>query len=557
MLLGALIAVTAPLPAAAHPMGNFSINHYARIEARGDRIAIRFLLDMAEIPTVSERSAMDTDHNGQISDAERDAYLRAKALSLRDGLTLTINGKPTPLEVTPVSLVFRPGAGGLPIMLLTLDLTARLPDAHAGANYDITYQDTNFVERTGWKDILILTGPGAKVLKSSAPATDLSKGLTAYPTDPSIVPPQDMSAQFTMTVTQSGAYAGTIAMPAPGGNAPAASSTPQDAFTQSIARRQLTPGLILLSLGLAFVFGSFHALSPGHGKAMVAAYLVGARGTARHAAFLGAVVTITHTIGVFALGCIALVAAHYIVPERLYPILSALSGLAIVGIGISLLWQRIRALRSASAHVHSHDHTHPHTHDHDHSHEHSHEHDPVHDLSHSHDHVHPHAHDHVHEDAHDHSHSHDDAHPHTHDHVHTHDLAPNAQPPMPNALYYHDHGDGHYHSHHVPDDMPISLKTLLILGITGGALPCPSALVVMLSAIALHRVAFGLALITAFSLGLATVLTGIGMLVVYARGFLDRMPSQGRLLSRLPVLSAAIVTAIGLVLVIRAVGGAF
>src|SRR5581483_9318026 len=131
---------------------------------------------------------------------------------------------------------------------------------------------------------------------------------------------------------------------------------------------------------------------------------------------------------------------------------------------------------------------------------------------------------------------------HGHDHAH-------------GSVYYHDHGDGHVHSHHVPDDMPLSFKTLLVLGITGGALPCPSALVVMLSAIALHRVAFGLALITSFSLGLATVLTGIGLLVVYARGFLERLPMSGRVMTRLPILSAAVVTVIGLVLVVRAVSG--
>ncbi len=541
VIWGMMALILARTPSSAHPMGNFSINHYARIEARGDRLAIRYLLDLAEIPTVSERSAMDTDHNGQISAAEQDAYLRAKALSLRDGLAVTVNGSPVPLEVTPVHLTFRPGAGGLDTMLLALDLTVRLPQARAGANYTITYKDTNFAERTGWKEILTVAGPGAKLLQSSVPGTDLSKGLTAYPTDPGIVPPQDMEADFSLSVTQTGFFAATSEGLAPNavGRA-AASNTPQDAFTQSIARKRLTPGLIALSLGLAFVFGAFHALSPGHGKAMVAAYLVGARGTARHAAFLGAVVTITHTIGVFALGLVTLAAAQYIVPERLYPILSAISGLAIVAIGLALLRQRLRTLRA-----HSHDHAHDPAHDHGHLHTHDHDHPPDHVHAYPHDHEPSHDPAHAHFHAHDHPHSEQEyAHPHTHSHAHE---------TADGSLYYHDHGDGHYHSHHVPDDMPISLKTLLVLGITGGALPCPSALVVMLSAIALHRVAFGLLLITAFSLGLATVLTGIGMLVVYARGFLERLPVEGRLVARLPVVSAALVTVIGLVLVLKAV----
>ncbi|HZO92116.1 MAG TPA: hypothetical protein VFB38_27610 [Chthonomonadaceae bacterium] len=494
-------------PAAAHPMGNFSISHYARFEAQADRLRLFYALDLAEIPTVSERSVVDADRNGRIEEKERDAYLREKASHLR----VTVNGRPAALEFKPLGLRFRPGAGNLDTMLLTMELTAALPGAHPGATYQIAYQDVNFPERTGWKEIVTQAEPGAQIVRSSVSATDISQGLTVYPTTPGIVPPQNTEAAFTVRIAPGGgAAASTQVSGVPSGGQAAAPNTPQDAFTQAIAMKQLTPGLIVLALGVAFVFGSFHALSPGHGKAMVAAYLVGARGTARHAAFLGAVVTLTHTIGVFALGLVTLAAAQYVVPERLYPILSALSGLAIVGIGLTLLRQRIRALRAHQA-----------VHDHDHAHHHHHEHDPSH------------THDHLHE-------------PHHHDHDHVH-----------GGVLYHDHGDGHYHSHAIPEDAPISFKTLLALGITGGALPCPSALVVMLGAIALHRVAFGLALIAAFSLGLAAVLTGIGLLVVYARGFLEKLPLQGQIVSRLPVVSAAIVTAIGLALFVRAVTGQF
>ena len=95
------------------------------------------------------------------------------------------------------------------------------------------------------------------------------------------------------------------------------------------------------------------------------------------------------------------------------------------------------------------------------------------------------------------------------------------------------------------DGRPVSWRSLLALGISGGLLPCPSALVVLLSAIALHRVAFGMLLIVAFSLGLAGVLTGIGLLLVYARRLFERVPTDGRLLRALPVASAMFVTAAG------------
>jgi ABC-type nickel/cobalt efflux system permease component RcnA len=509
-------------------MGNFSISHYSRFEAQADSLALRYRLDLAEIPTVSEKGAIDTDGDGKVSDAERAVYLHTKAAELRDGLTLTLNGRPTALEIRAADMAFRPGAGGLDTLLLTLDLSAALPAARTAGTVRAAYRDGNFDGRTGWKEIVAVAGPGMTLANSSVSSTDVSRGLAFYPTDAAVVPPQQTEATF--------AIEGNRGQGIGNSNNPTTNTlhstpytlsptpyTPRDAFTQSIATQKLTLGVVLSLLALAFVFGAFHALSPGHGKTMVAAYLVGTRGTVRHAVFLGAVVTITHTIGVFALGIVTLVASRYIVPERLYPILSALSGVAIVVIGVSLLRQRLATLM-ASGHAHSHDHPHP-----------------LHDHAHTHDETH--THDHDHPRAHGHSHTHDHDHPHAHSHSHAHD-----------SLLYHDHGDGHYHSHEIPEDL--SFKALLVLGITGGALPCPSALVVMLSAIALHRVAFGLALITAFSLGLATVLTAIGILVVKARGLLDRLPRsehRGRLLARLPVVSAAIVTVIGLVLVVRAV----
>jgi len=469
-------------PAAAHPMGNFSINHYARFEAQTGRLTLRYVLDYAELPTVAERDAMGVSGNAPVPEAASRAYLAAKALSLRDGLALSIDGRPAPLSVAPVALQFRPGAGGLNTLRVVLDLSAQTP-TRPGAASAVSYRDNNYPERTGWKEVVAVAGRGVGLQNSSAPSSDQSRELTAYPANPTLAPPQQTEAAF--TVAPGGAWAAAPAAPVAPPASAANTHTPQDLFTQAIARRSLSPGVMLLGLLVAFVFGSFHALSPGHGKTMVAAYLVGTRGTARHAALLGVIVTVTHTLGVFALGLVTLFASKYVVPEKLYPVLSAVSGLAVFGVGVWLLWSR---LRGASG-----DHGHSHTHDNDHTHEHSHD-----------------------------------------------------------ADGGHSHGLGHHHHHGVPEG-PITARSLVALGVSGGIVPCPSALVVLLSAVALHRVAYGMALITAFSVGLASVLIVIGLLVVSTRHWLSRFPASEGLLRRLPIASAAAITLIGLLLVIRAV----
>jgi ABC-type nickel/cobalt efflux system permease component RcnA len=251
----------------------------------------------------------------------------------------------------------------------------------------------------------------------------------------------------------------------------------------------------VVALGLALLFGMLHALTPGHGKTMVAAYLAGTRGSARHALILGGTVTITHTAGVFALGIVTLSLSQLIVPDQLYPWLNLASGVMVVGIGAFAIrdrlrrWLRAARPRSAAAGA-----------------------------------AHPHGHEHAHDD--DHGHDHTDS---AHDH-------------------------GHDHSHAVPEEL--SMRSLVALGVSGGLLPCPSALVVLLSAIALHRLAFGLALIVAFSFGLASVISGIGLAVLYARRLFTRLPSDhGRIVQVLPVASAVIITALGLVLTARSLPG--
>ena len=294
-------------------------------------------------------------------------------------------------------------------------------------------------------------------------------------------------------------------------------NTPQNRFTQSIAETQLTPTIVGWGLLFAFAFGAAHALSPGHGKTMVAAYLVGSRGTPRHAVTLGLIVTLTHTFGVFALGFALLVASRYILPEKLFPVLSALSGLLIFGVGLWLFMSRWQNLQAG--HSHSHD---GHTHSHDDG-----------------------DHEHAHDDGHTHSHggSHGDS-----DHHHSHDHGAGA--------HVHSHG-GKAHSHAMPEG-PITTRTLVALGVSGGIVPCPEALVVLLAAIKLHRIGYGMVLIVAFSIGLAAALIAIGLLVVSARQRLTRFKGLGEnsaLVRYLPLGSAAIIVLIGAALTLQATLG--
>ena len=231
-------------------------------------------------------------------------------------------------------------------------------------------------------------------------------------------------------------------------------------FAALVGRDRLGFWVIVASLGAALFWGMAHALSPGHGKTIVTAYLVGQRGTPRHAALLGLVVTATHTVGVFALGAVTLLLSRFIVPEELYPWLNFVSGVLVVLIGASVLRARLR--------------------------------------------------------------------------------------------HRHAHARGHHHDHHHDHEHGLSRRSLVAVGVSGGLLPCPSALVVLLAAISLHRVAFGMLLVVAFSVGLALTITGIGLAAVLARGAFRRLSFDGRVVSLLPTASALVILAAGLVMTLHA-----
>ncbi|MGI8835890.1 MAG: sulfite exporter TauE/SafE family protein [Pyrinomonadaceae bacterium] len=483
--------------ATAHPLGNFTINHFTQIEVGNDLIKIHYVVDMAEIPTFQELQVVDADRNGQPSNAELTAYLELMARRYAEGIIINVDGVRVPLVVGAKTITTPQGQGGLPTLRIECDLSGTVSSVNAGAAHRLQFEDTNYSNRIGWREIVVTSGYGISVFDSSAYGTSVSDQLRAYPNDVLTAPLNERTAELQWT--PGAAPAGSTALLNRNGR-PASAS--RDQLTELISVSELTPGIALFSLLVAIALGGIHAFSPGHGKTVVGAYLVGSRGTPRHAAFLGLVVTITHTLGVFALGIVTLFASQYIMPERLFPILGFVSGGIVIAIGGSLFVRRLRAALAGQA-----------------SQEHSH-------------------HQHEHNDRdHDHTHEHDDN---LHGHLHT------GTSPL-----IHSHG-GREHSHLPPgsDGTPITWRSLLALGISGGLLPCPSALVVLLAAIALHRVGFGILLVVAFSIGLAATLTGIGLAFLYAGRLVKHRVhfSAGKLVRILPVASAFVIMCLGILI---------
>jgi ABC-type nickel/cobalt efflux system permease component RcnA len=458
----------------AHPMGNFSVNHYAKISLDRDGVKITYILDLAEIPTF--QALQEANVTADVADPAVKHYVAARGLALERGLSLLIDGKPATLHMLSSQVLFPPGAGGLPTMKMGFVYQAA---ANRSAT-QLQYADNNYPGHAGWKEIIVAT-PAAHLLHSSVPQTDRSAGLSNYPTDLLNSPPQDLSAsiQFRYPPLPKAVEHKVVAAPAAVSPVPLhlqanQQATPRSRFTQLITNQNMSLWFLLTAALIAVGLGALHALEPGHGKTIVAAYLVGSRGTARHAFLLGLIVTVSHTAGVFALGAITIYASHYIVPEQLYPWLGVFSGLTIAGLGGYIFLRRWSGL------------------------------DPTHS--------------HLNGEAHSHWFSRREA------------GAPR-----------------------VERGKTVSLSQLFVLGITGGIIPCPAALVVLLSALALHRVGLGFFLILAFSLGLAAVLIGFGMLMVYARRFMAALRVDGPLTTRwLPVLSAGFMTVLGAAIAIRA-----
>ncbi len=473
LVLAALAAVALPGAANAHPLGNFSVNRYSRIEPAADGVRVLYVLDMAEIPTFQERPGIEADP---------EAYADRLVDEIRQNLSLTVAGRPVPLRLQQRTLALPEGQGGLP----TLRLEARF-DAHTEpGETELAYRDDNEPNRVGWREIVARPAQDGTVLeRSSVPVEDVTDELRHYPDDLLSTPRNVRQASLTFKPGMSGGE------PMAAYQAPTVFERTRGAFAELARTRDVTPGFVALALATAVILGAAHALQPGHGKTVVAAYMVGARGTPLHALFLGVTVTLTHTAGVYGLGAVTVFLSQYIVPERLYPILETVSGLLVVSIGVWLFGRRLLAAVGVGGAA-----------------------EPRQDQEHAHD--------------------QDDDPGHGHGHGHG-----------------HEHGHGHRHHHHAAG--AVGWRGLLALGISGGLLPCPEALMVLLITIAAHQVLLGLLLIVAFSLGLASVLVGFGLLLVYARALFQRLDVSGGLAPRLlPIASAAVIVVAGGLITLQA-----
>ena len=419
-------ALIGPAGVSAHPLGNFTVNRHTEIELSGGRVYLLYTLDLAEIPTFQ--------FGGRV---RRPAFAREAARSL----DLRLNGRRAPLRVLARRLTARPGAGGLETLRIDVVYAAQ------GSGSNLAFRDRNFAERIGWREVVVRAEDGARLHAASVPSTSESDRLRRYPSGLLRSPLDVTSASASFTPGDG------LGSP-PRLDATAAAEEPARGFEALVAHGDLSLGVVLLSLAIAAFWGAAHALTPGHGKAIVAGYLVGTRGRPLDAVLLGGIVTVTHTIGVFALGLVTLLLSRFVVPETLYPWLTLASGMLVVAVGASVLWSRGRR-----------------------------------------------RHGHHHRD--------------------------------------HDHRDG-------------DRRGLVGVGVAAGLLPCPSALVVLLSAIALHRVGFGLALILAFSLGLAATITSIGLVAVLAKRAFSRLSLDGPLVRLLPAASALVVLAVGLAITVNA-----
>ncbi len=470
----------------AHPLGNFSINQFSRIEVAKSEIKIYQVLDIAEIPTFQALSTIDVDKNGTLSDAELKDYLSSLSLDYISKLSLSINQNPLSLSITDKNISLMSGDGGLSTLRLEWDLISPLTEEQSTGK--VSFLNNNYEDRIGWREMIVNSTAGVNVYDSSVYSSTLSDELRTYPEDLLTAPLAERSAQF--SITSGTIPENTAALSGRDGRPATAVQT--DRLAELISVREITPMVALFGLFIAMGLGAAHAMSPGHGKTVVGAYLVGSKGTAKHAVFLGLTVTITHTLGVFALGLITLFASNYILPERIMPFLGFVSGLLVFFIGISLFKDRLFSLLGWNKEVHDHHQHHEH-------------------------------------------HEHDGGEPHSHDGGAT-----------------HTHG-GSTHSHALPDE--ITWRSLLALGISGGLLPCPSALVLMLAAISLGRVGYGLVLTIAFSVGLAATLTIVGLIFLNIRNFFGRTAlANNRVFQVLPVFSAFVVAFVGAVICYNAIG---
>ncbi len=471
--------------AAAHPADIYA--HTLNVALAPTGLQIKWDIKPGPMLTSYLWYEVDADKDEILTQQEVDDWGRIRAALL----TATLDDKPLSLVLESVQMPADLNSFQSGQEFITFNLSAKWPRPQDAANvqrlilengleptksinwfYLSTVENTAFLFPSQKNNTIAID-----VIQDKTPLSDQSKLLTLWDSGTPSLPFGQEKDVVTETAEQ--------VVPE------LAERTPQEILLELVRREEFSVSFYIFALGISLALGALHALTPGHGKTVVAAYLVGSRGTAWHAVVLGSVVTLTHTGSVFLLGIITLAASQYILPTSIIPWLEILSGLMIVGLGFYLLWQRFLFWRKSTLSTPE---------------------KPTRKIS----------------------------------------LTPFSTPSKktPGAVKiqklpknFHHHGDGKMHSHEVPET--ITWRSLITLGISGGLVPCPDAIAILLVAIALNRIFLGLALIIAFSLGLAIVLIVIGLLMVSSSSLFKRMDSFNKFAPFMPVVSALIVLILG------------
>ncbi|MGW4908380.1 urease accessory protein UreH domain-containing protein [Streptomyces sp. NPDC004270] len=557
--------------ASAHPLGNFTVNKYDGLVAAPGQLRVDHVEDLAEIPATQAKP--DLKRLGTARWAEQ------RCATAADGSTLTVDGRATALTVATSHAELRPGQAGLNTLRVECRLTAPLPKGSTAA---LSFHSAGTDTGPGWREITA-RGDRMTLTGTDVPKTSVSHELTSYPKDL-------LSSPADITTAAVHVRPGGPALAEERQDAPGAAILPRgvdhwtQALTDLVARNHLSVGFAALALFIAIGLGAMHALAPGHGKTLMAATAAarGGRARLRDVLPLAASVTVTHTLGVVALG--VLVTAGSAATPSVIAWLGIASGLMVLAAGANLTR---RAWRNR-AHGHHHDHDHPHevaekrelalvgAHGQRHVHARTHDHGDSHAHAHERDHTHEHDHDHGHAHTHDHDHDHADRHSHADGHSHGGDARSHASAAMAAEADGGSGGAAHSHGHtnmphshggftHTHDTAP-TLRGTLLLGFAGGLVPSPSAVVVLVGAAALGQAWFGLLLVVAYGVGLALTLTAAGFAVVkLGTGMtrvLDKRPRwtthpMATLVRRTtPLASALVVVALGAGLVLKGAASA-
>lgn len=474
MLLWLLVLT---LAAAAHPLGQLTADSVTTLTLTPTGAKVRYVINFGEAAAFTRLEQTDANRDGQLDDAERQAYIATNVQHFAENMRLTLDGKPLPaLSGGRGDLAVEDTPSGLRKMISSYEYSVEWPALAPGQQHVLEVKDASFDGVDGWREIATVGEAGVGLLVAPSPPQNAVEAMQT-----------EAHVEFHLGPGQVFPRSSSAARPQEGWG--------QERLMGFLREKNVEPRLIVMALGLAFLLGALHALTPGHGKTLVGAYLIGSRGTVGQAVLLGVVVTVTHTFSVFLLGLGCLLAFQYVMPEKIIPWIGFASGILITLMGLFLLKNRDAIL----AHDHSHDHGH------------SHSHWPG--MA---------------------------AHSHDHGHSHTEYAGTTTD-----EVGGHDHGD---HTHGAPKKDRLGLMALLSLGISGGMVPCPDALVVLLSAIALNRLWFGMAILLAFSAGLACVLVMIGVLMVTASRLFEKTYPSDALVRRITTVSYGFIVVVGLVI---------